>query len=66
MKQGNNQVIAIVQKNTKKNSSTCVIVNYKHVHTSNYFLKSNVLIGSTHDIIETLETASNHATQPYF
>ena len=24
-------------------------------------LKSNVLIGSTHDIIETLETASNHA-----
>ena len=24
-------------------------------------LKSNVLTGSTHDIIETLETASNHA-----
>ena len=32
MKQGNNQVIAIVQKNTKKkNPSTCVIVNYTHV-----------------------------------
>ena len=58
MKQGNNQVIAIVQKNTKKNPSTCVIVNYTHVQL---LLKSNVLIGSTHDIIETLETASNHA-----
>ena len=58
MKQGNNQVIAIVQKNTKKNPSTCVIVNYTHMQL---LLKSNVLTGSTHDIIETLETASNHA-----
>ena len=62
MKQGNKQVIAIVQKITKKNPSTSVIVNYTHVQL---LLKSNVLIGSTHDIIETLETASNHALSCY-
>ena len=67
MKQGNNQVIVIVQKKYKKNPSTCVILNYTHVQLLlililiKLLLKSNVLTGSTHDIIETLETASNHA-----
>ena len=58
VKQGNNQVIVIVKKKYKKNPSTCIILNYTHVQL---LLKSNVLTGSTHDIIETLETASNHA-----
>ena len=43
---------------TKKNPSTFVILKYTHVQL---LLKSNVLTGSRHNIIETLETASNHA-----